>query len=123
MIIELIQHELLEVPATVYNFEVEDFHTYYVTASSILVHNTCAKFINRTTKDYWKDYNKLSKNLQKTADKQFELFKTTPNHKNLNFEKLKGFDNLYSVRINNQYRAIGEKVGDTITWTKIIPHT
>ena len=26
---------------TVYNFEVEDFHTYYVSDSAILVHNKC----------------------------------------------------------------------------------
>jgi len=30
-------------PVAVYNFEVEDFHTYYVTDSAILVHNTCGK--------------------------------------------------------------------------------
>ena len=41
VIIELVQHELLETPATVYNFEVEDLHAYYVTTSSVLVHNTC----------------------------------------------------------------------------------
>lgn len=28
-------------PQTTYNFEVEDFHTYYVWASGVLVHNTC----------------------------------------------------------------------------------
>ena len=27
---------------TVYNFQVKDFHTYYVTDCGILVHNTCA---------------------------------------------------------------------------------
>ena len=36
MIIEQVQHELLETPVTVYNFEVEGFHTYYVTESCIL---------------------------------------------------------------------------------------
>ncbi len=41
VIIEQVQHELLETPITVYNFEVEDFHTYYVTDSAILVHNKC----------------------------------------------------------------------------------
>ena len=41
VIIEQVQHELLETPVTVYNFEVEDFHTYYVTDSAILVHNKC----------------------------------------------------------------------------------
>ena len=34
------QHEILEAPVTVYNFQVEDYHTYYV-ASGVLVHNRC----------------------------------------------------------------------------------
>ncbi len=40
-IIEAIQVEELETPETTYNFEVEDFHTYYVTESKVLVHNMC----------------------------------------------------------------------------------
>ena len=40
-IVEKIQHEILETPVTVYNFEVADFHTYYVGLNSVLVHNTC----------------------------------------------------------------------------------
>ena len=39
--VEQIQHELLEAPINVYNFEVEGFHTYYVSEIDILVHNTC----------------------------------------------------------------------------------
>lgn len=39
VIVELVQHEILEAPIAVYNFEVEDFHTYYVGESSVLVHN------------------------------------------------------------------------------------
>ena len=39
--VEKIQHKLLEKPITVYNFEVEDFHTCYVGTNSILVHNAC----------------------------------------------------------------------------------
>ena len=41
VIVEQVQHEILEAPVTVYNFEVEDFHTYYVSDSAILVHNAC----------------------------------------------------------------------------------
>ena len=41
VIVEKIQHEILETPITVYNFEVEDFHTYYVSDSAVLVHNVC----------------------------------------------------------------------------------
>lgn len=39
VIVEQVQHEILESPVTVYNFEVEDFHTYYVGENSVLVHN------------------------------------------------------------------------------------
>ena len=41
VVVEAIEHELLESPITVYNFEVEDFHTYYVGDTSVLVHNKC----------------------------------------------------------------------------------
>ena len=41
IIVEWVQHEILESPVKVYNFEVEDFHTYFVGDDGILVHNTC----------------------------------------------------------------------------------
>ena len=36
-----IEIEKLDAPETTYNFEVADFHTYYVSASNVLVHNKC----------------------------------------------------------------------------------
>ena len=41
VVLEKIQHEILETPITVYNFEVKDFHTYYVGSNCIFVHNMC----------------------------------------------------------------------------------
>ena len=41
VVVEQVQHELLESPVRVFNFEVEDFHTYYVGNDSVLVHNDC----------------------------------------------------------------------------------
>jgi len=38
------EYEKLEIPVKVYNFEVEDFHTYYVGKQAALVHNTCKSF-------------------------------------------------------------------------------
>ena len=32
---------MINEPMTVYNFEVEDWHTYYVSDNGILVHNSC----------------------------------------------------------------------------------
>lgn len=43
VVVEAVEHELLEEPITVYNFEVEGFHTYYVGDTSVLVHNDCTK--------------------------------------------------------------------------------
>ena len=49
--VEKVQHELLEEPVKVYNFEVEDFHTYYVgTDVQVLVHNMCANGNSNTEK-------------------------------------------------------------------------
>ena len=43
--IDSIEVEELVAPETTYNFEVADFHTYYVTDSKVLVHNTCVQLI------------------------------------------------------------------------------
>ena len=40
--IESTEHEILDVPVKVYNFEVEELHNYYVGTQGILVHNKCA---------------------------------------------------------------------------------
>ena len=42
VVVEQVQHELLESPVKVYNFQVADYHTYYV-ASGVLVHNSCKR--------------------------------------------------------------------------------
>ena len=50
--------ELLDVPTKVYNFEVEDFHTYYVGENSVLVHNKgCG--LNKLSNSYIKKKLKL----------------------------------------------------------------
>ena len=47
-IVEKTKHAALDTPVTVYNFEVEDFHTYYVSEQKVLVHNTCAATAKNT---------------------------------------------------------------------------
>ena len=39
--IDSLKTEHVEIPETTYNFEVKDFHTYYVFHSNVLVHNRC----------------------------------------------------------------------------------
>lgn len=45
--VEWVQHEILESPIKVYNFEVEDFHTYFVGENSVLVHNDCPELTRK----------------------------------------------------------------------------
>ena len=49
--VEWVQHEILESPIKVYNFEVEDFHTYFVGENGIFVHNGCGD-------NSWNEYQK-----------------------------------------------------------------
>lgn len=54
VVVEFVQHEILESPVKVYNFEVEDYHTYFVGEVSVLVHNGCEDEVPPTIKN-WKD--------------------------------------------------------------------
>ena len=47
MVIEQVQHEILEAPVVVYNFEVADYHTYFVGTNGVLVHNSCSQTLPR----------------------------------------------------------------------------
>ena len=49
--VEWVQHEILESPIKVYNFEVEDFHTYFVGENGIFVHNGCGDEIPWSSKE------------------------------------------------------------------------
>ena len=48
-VIDGIHVEELSTPETTYNFEVEDYHTYYVSKDKVLVHNTCK--VNQMNKE------------------------------------------------------------------------
>ena len=48
--IDSLKTEHVEIPETTYNFEVKDFHTYYVSHSNVLVHNVCEKAAMRAAK-------------------------------------------------------------------------
>jgi hypothetical protein len=51
------------------------------------------------------------------------LFKQNPSHPGLNFKKMDGQNNIYSVRIGLGYRALGQVVdGSDIVWFWIGAH-
>ena len=42
VVVEKTQHEILETPIAVYNFQVKDYHTYYVSQIGVCVNNKCS---------------------------------------------------------------------------------
>lgn len=74
--IDSLKIEYLEFPETTYNFEVEDFHTYYVSQSKLLAHNKCIIEMQMSRKDairYSKNflgdkYEVVKKGVYKSAD-------------------------------------------------------
>ena len=57
VVVEKVQQEILENPVLVYNFQVEGYHTYYVSNSGVLVHNSCNHTgrWNSEKRKHWKD--------------------------------------------------------------------
>ena len=71
------------------------------------------------TEKFWRAYNALSIDVQKTADKNFELLKFDPKHPSLHLKKI---DGLWSVRVGLSYRALGIDHKEGIAWIWIGSH-
>lgn len=69
VVVEQVQHELLESPETTYNFEVEDYHTYYVGDGPVLVHNKCG--------DVYRGGDYTARDIDVRVDKSTNLLKPT----------------------------------------------
>jgi mRNA-degrading endonuclease RelE of RelBE toxin-antitoxin system len=70
---------------------------------------------------FLKLFKKLPPFIREKAIKAFKSFEESFS-RGLNLEKIKGYDTLYSIRIDDNYRALGNKVGDTMYWEWIGPH-
>lgn len=71
---------------------------------------------------FWRAYSALDPRVQTAARRAYRLFATSPGHPSLRFKKLAGYENVWSVRVSQQYRAIGVRDGDTIVWAWIGSH-
>ncbi len=75
-----------------------------------------------TTRRFREAYRNLPGEVQLQARRAFRLFQQNPSHPGLNFKKVAGENNVYSVRIGLGYRALGRIDDDTIVWSWIGPH-
>lgn len=69
---------------------------------------------------FWTCYKKLPANVQKLADKNFEVLKTNPKHPSLHFKKAGKY---CSVRVGMKYRSIGVEIKDGLLWFWIGTHS
>ena len=74
-------------------------------------------------KEFKELFAKLPPDVQKQAVKAYHIFETDPYHPSLNFECINKKKSWYSVRVNQDYRAVGIWKGDTILWFFIGTHT
>lgn len=73
-----------------------------------------------TTADFWDYYDNLPEQIQKVADKNYELLKQNPKHPSLHFKKVNQY---WSVRVGKGYRAVGVEAEEGIIWFWIGTHT
>lgn len=77
---------------------------------------------SRTRPSFWRAYASLDPRARAAARRAYSLFAENPSHPSLRFKKLGGYEHVWSVRINEQYRAIGERRGDTVIWVWVGTH-
>ena len=78
--------------------------------------------ISLTRPSFWRAYGRLNPPVREAARRAYKLFADNPDHPSLRFKKLGGYDDVWSVRINEQYRAVAERSGDTVVWVWIGSH-
>ena len=76
---------------------------------------------SRTTWHFRRLFSNLSSGTQREA--RHSLFQSDPSHPGLQLKKLEGEDNIYSVRIGLEYRALAVMKKDRIVWYWIGSHS
>jgi mRNA-degrading endonuclease RelE of RelBE toxin-antitoxin system len=69
---------------------------------------------SRTTAEFRKSFVALPKQVQEQTREAYRQFKENPNYPSLRFKKVHPELPIYSARISNNYRAVGQLDGDTL---------
>lgn len=76
-----------------------------------------------TTKKFWDCYRKLPQEIQKRTKEAYELFTQDHQHPGLRFKKILNDPFVYSVRVTQDYRALGVRKEKAIIWFWIGSHS
>ena len=77
---------------------------------------------SQTLPSFWDNYQLLTEKNRRSARKAYRLWKDNPFHPSLHFKCINSEEDIWSVRINRNYRAIGILNNDTVTWFWIGNH-
>jgi hypothetical protein len=88
----------LEAPIKVYNFEVADYHTYYVGESAVLVHNDCGPKNQVTYGTRRQAFNAAKREINVPVSQQPKVLPNIGNRGELNAGRLYDFGNGKYIR-------------------------
>lgn len=71
---------------------------------------------------FWERYENLDETVRSRARKAYRLWNENPFHPSLHFKCINSEENIWSVRITINYRALGVLDKDTVTWFWIGSH-
>ncbi|WP_071990921.1 hypothetical protein [Picosynechococcus sp. NKBG15041c] len=77
---------------------------------------------SRTTAKFRKAFVNLPDSVQKQARHAYQQFQEDSAHPSLRFKQVHPNLPIYSARINKNYRAVGQRNGDTMIWFWIGSH-
>jgi mRNA-degrading endonuclease RelE of RelBE toxin-antitoxin system len=77
---------------------------------------------SRTTAEFRKSFAALPKQVQEQTREAYRQFKENPSYPSLRFKKVHPELPIYSARISNNYRAVGQLDGDTAIWFWVGSH-
>lgn len=75
-----------------------------------------------TLPHFWQCYRSLDFTIKQKAKKAYYLWRVNPFHPSLHFKCINRQENIWSVRITINYRALGILQDDTVTWFWIGSH-
>lgn len=76
-------------------------------------------YLSRTLPEFWHHYDALPREIHERASKQYVIFEQNPRHPPL---QLKPVGEFWSARVNDAYRALAVREGNTFTWFWIGSH-
>lgn len=77
---------------------------------------------SQTTPIFWKLYGELPEQVQRRADSAYRLWRLNPYAHGLYFKRVGRNRPIYSVRIGQDFRALGILERDTVVWFWIGSH-